>query len=107
LPPLLRDRRRRTWSVARDLGRVAFVLTVMRRAGASFDDAWPVALPSSRAHRDRCDLRAALAATEEGWRRAYVGEPAERAEVAASLLLDMLTDRDPEPSVELVGARVG
>jgi hypothetical protein len=91
-----------------DLGRVVFVLTVLRRERVPFGDAWSIAFPSSKPDRDRCDLRLALSETRQAWERAYVGEPAERAEVTALLLLGMLTERDgADDRGELVGARLG
>jgi hypothetical protein len=78
---------------------VSFRLTlaILRGAGVAFDDAWTVAFPQPEATRESAPLREALRSTRDSWARAYVGEPAERGEVAVTMLAPLLLDEAAEP----------
>src|SRR4051794_25305800 len=86
-----------------------------RRDGQPFEEAWPRALTAARSHIRRLpsairpDALAALIATEEGWRRAFEGEPPLPGEAAAAFLLDALDSRDAldEPLGVPVGMVLG
>lgn len=58
-------------------------LSILQHAGVTFDDAWTVAFPRPAPTHERAPLRSALDETRDAWARAYLGEPAERGEVAA------------------------
>jgi len=85
----------------RELARITASLRESRERGLPFDRAWRKARRSLGptpvgfvAARERAQLRAALTATRDAWRRAYVGEPPARPEVVAAILLDSLGDFD-------------
>lgn len=64
-------------------------LAQARAAGLGFDAAWPTAVGRAMRHvpgRDWAAWSDALAATREGWGRAFEREPATDAEAAAGLL---------------------
>lgn len=65
--------------------------SILRAAGWDFADAWNACLPAPRGDRQRM-AREALIATREAWARAYAGQPAERGEVAVSILAPFLVD---------------
>ena len=90
-----------------DLGLVTFILRTLCMAGVEFSHACFVAFPRPLAHRDRVALRAALAATEDGWRRAWDDAPAERREHASGYLSALWAERidDAEPVGDLVASR--
>ena len=73
------------------------LLSILRAAGVAFDDAWRVCLPPPRADRERVALRSALDETRDAWARAYLGQPAERGEVAVSILAPLLLDEEAAP----------
>jgi hypothetical protein len=71
-----------------------------RAAGVPFEVAWRECQPArgdeavrwTRDRRARREWTTALAATQEGWRRAYEGQPATVGEAAVRLLADALAD---------------
>jgi hypothetical protein len=68
------------------------LLAILRESGCDFDDAWSVAFPQPEATRESGPLREALSATRDAWMRAYLGQPAERGEVAVTMLGPLLLD---------------
>jgi hypothetical protein len=94
--------------VADPLATTRLVLAILRAEGVPFADAWAVALPQPRPHRDRVALRRALDATAEAWERAYLGEPPSAGETAAaSLVAWAQPDAAEDRSGEFVGVRCG
>jgi hypothetical protein len=83
--------------------RAAVRLADLRRNGASFDDAWPMALPPAEAWLER----EAMTATRDAWRRAYTGQPPTPLERAAARVFAMLTNAPEEspgvPTVRRLG----
>lgn len=81
--------------------RVRDELADRRRAGASFDEAWPAALGAAlRGESDDEEWTVALGATRGAWLAAYAGAPASNPERALTLV-----GEDREPLVEDVGRR--
>jgi hypothetical protein len=74
-----------------------------RRAGESFEDAWPLALAAALAvvpaKWERTEWRHVLGGMAETWRAAFERWPASSKERALSLLADN-TDREPAPERE-------
>jgi hypothetical protein len=65
-----------------DFARIRARLAEMRADGVSFAEAWPRVSGGPTAHYVLID-------TADAWRRAYEGEPARPAEVAAAALMGM------------------
>jgi hypothetical protein len=79
-------------------------LAEARAAGVPFDVAWRRSFPRSAGRGGR----QALEETREGWRRAYVGEPATQPERALTLVGHLLAEGDGEREAPpVVGVRVG
>lgn len=99
-----------------DLTVVRLILARQRQLGASFDEAWSVALaaipefqpPDDRALNhaevDRNDSLAALGRTREEWERAYRREPAEVPPSEAEKLAALLETVTPAEAVLPVAA---
>jgi hypothetical protein len=72
-----------------------------RRAGQTFEDAWPAALSTAlrtvRLSYERDAWSQALAATRESWRAAFERRPVSDREAP---LVMLLADEDPEPLLE-------
>ena len=71
------------------LHRVRTILEIARARGDDFAIAWTLAL-----ERLPAEDREAVAATRDGWQRAYALKPATRAELAVGALVDILATLD-------------
>ena len=87
-----------------DLASFRILLGILRAAGVDFADAWSACLPPPLPDRQRVALRSALDATRDAWARAYLGEPADRGEVAVSILAPLLLDEPHATTGELPSA---
>jgi hypothetical protein len=74
------------------LQRLRDTLAQARADGRDFDAVWPRAITNAFSS-DR-DMREALRATNDAWRRAYEGRPATRADTAACRLHGLWAEPD-------------
>lgn len=95
--------RRYAHAVADDLASVRLILATLRAERVPFADAWAVAFPEPRPHRERDVLRAALDETADAWQRAYSNAPPTAGERAAARVSALWNDRadDAEDRGEL------
>jgi hypothetical protein len=83
-------------------------LAAARRAGASFDEAWPGALKAAvNASRwERAEWLEALSGTAEAWRAGWERQPATRPERALAMLVMPSGEPLPERACEQCGREI-
>jgi hypothetical protein len=97
-----------TAAVSDDLATVRLTLAILRDAGVSFADAWPIAVPAPQPPGANASVRLALDATRRSWERAYDGAAPTSGEIAAADLFGYaIADAAEDRGGEIVGVRCG